>query len=406
MKKIMSVLLALLLACLPVALAEDTTNNAAIIGLYDIDVMGNNLGELEVWAGIEGTDTPQFMFSIARGESEILASGVGEIDSEQIRFMFDGEDKGYAMALSEVASQLPAQVTEQVSQLPELLKQAIPALDSVVLPAIPAIPIPQLDLGAMLGNGGDTFEFAAEQVDTLLVMGETYIDAFSSKIPQADQLKDVIAQLKGKISVNGSFADDGGAKVTRATILFDGQEAGTLVLTSVENNLRLALEAGGAEQGGLTIASAPDTASVDIDVDVGGNDVGGLSLYQEDGLQKIVFEINAGEKVGIEFDYGTQNGRDILSLTMDAGSQGGLDFTMDTAIGEDGTRAGTVSFNGDFDSNQVSFSAGVSMYLAKSLELGGITWPETLLPFSEMQASEALQPVVEYIQSIAQDSAA
>ena len=403
MKKILSILLVTLLACLPMAVAESAGNNAGVIILSDIEVMGNSLGDLSVMLGVEAADVPQSLFSAFAGE-EVLVSAVGEIHQDEIRFMFDGEDKAYSAKLSDLASGMPEQVAAAVTQMPELLKQVIPALDQLVLPMVPAITIPKIDLSEMLG-GGDTFELTTEQVDSLLAMGGMYVELFSSRIPQGDQIKEFIAQMEGKISVKGTFADDGDAKVTRADILIEGQAAGTLVLTSVENNLRLAVEADGAEQGGLTVTSDPDTATLNVDVDAAGNVMGGFSIYQEDGLQKIVFEINAGEKVAVEFDYGARDGRDIVSLVLDGGSQGGLDFIVDTAM-EGSERVGTVSFESTFNHNEASFNAGVVMYQAESLELGEITWPEELLPMSEINASESLQPVIDYIQSVTQDAAA
>lgn len=410
MKKILAFAMVLMLLCLPLAVAEEAANNAAVLGLSNINVMGNSLGELEVWAGIEGKDAPQCLISAMVGE-DTLVSAVGELVDGQFRFMFDGEEKGYVQDLAQIPQmqQYGDQVVEAIDKLPELLQQLIPALDSLVLPPIPGMPIPQIDVSALLAGlsqDGQTFSISTDMVDSLLDTVQQNAGSVTAQVPQLQQVIDMLPQLKGQIALEGSFADEGDAKVTNVDILVSGSPAATLVLTSSENNARLALQADGTEQAALSLVSDPANARMDLALEAMGMNVMGISVFQEDGLQKITFAVSAGTSAGIEFAYGSQNGADIVSMGMNAEDAGEMSLVINTAKQEDGTRVGTVTFDGNFNGSQASFSADVTMYLLESLELGEIEWPAELLPFSQMDAQTALQPVVEYIQGIAQDSAA
>ena len=410
MKKILAFALALMLLCLPLAVAEEAANNAAVLGLSNINVMGNSLGDLEVWAGIEGKDVPQCLISAMVGE-DTLVSAVGELENGQFRFMFDGEEKGYVQDLAQIpqVQQLGDQAIETINRMPEVLKQMIPALDSLVLPQIPGMPIPKIDVSALfagLSKDDQNFTLSTEMIDTLLDMVQQSAGAFTSQVPQLQQVLDLLPQLKGQLALEGTFADEGDASVINANILVSGSAVATLVVTSKENDAHLSLQTDGTEQAALSLVSDPDNARMDVTLGAMGMNLMALSIFQEDGLQKISFAVSAGTSAGVDFAYGSQNGADVVSFGLNAADSGELSFVVNTAKQEDGTRAGTVTFDGTFNGSQASFSADVSMYLLESLELGEIEWPAELLPFSQMDAQTALQPVVEYVQGIAQDAAA
>lgn len=393
MKKLLAILVALTLLCLPVAMAEETGANAAILNLSNINAMGMDLGELEVWAGIDAQDAPTFQFRVQAGE-EVLTSAVGQLADNQVKLMFDGDDKAYAQDLS--------QLGESAAQLPELLKQLIPALDKLVLPPVPALSIPKLDTTALLSAfsaDGQSFSIPTEMVDSLLDMAQQYGGMITGQVPQAQQLLDLLPQLKGMFSFSGTIADEGDAQVTRVNLEVSGEAQGALVFTTRENNIRLALETDGAEQAGLSIVSDPGSTRVDVTVDALGMDVGAINLYRDGDLQKIAFNVTAAETVGMELGYGAVNGEDVVQLTMSAGSSGSFLFNVNTVKGEDGQRVGTLSFTGNFDYQHVELSADVAMCLG-DLDVGEITWPDTVLPFSQLDPQGALAPVVEYLQGL------
>ena len=413
MKKLLALALTLVLLCMPLAMAESTQNNAAILILSNMNIMGNSTGDLELWLGMEAMDAPTFICAATADCENSLVYAIGQIVDDQFRFMFDGEDVAYAQNLKEliqsgqVPAEMQAQVTELLEQLPEVMKQLIPALDELVLPAIPAVAIPKLDLTSLvslISADGQTFEFTTEQVDSMLDMLASNADALSSQVPQISQLVELLPQIKGKLAVNGSVADEGGAQVARANIVVEGQTVATLVLTSQDNNVRLGVESEGSELLGIAAASNPGANRMDLTFEFMGTRVGGLAIYQEDGLQKIAVDVSAsGESIALEFDYGSQNGTDVVELSFAGDSVGKFLFNMST-VKEGDVRYGTLTIENSIDT-PMTITADVTMYLADSLGTGEITWPANLLPLSQIDPQSALQPVADYLQTLQADAA-
>ena len=389
MKKILAIALVLMLLCLPMAMAEENGKTAAVLGLSNINVMGQNLGELEVWMGLYANDLPTLLVSAMVGE-EVLASGVGQLDGTTVKFMFDGEDKAYGQEVPQLS-----QYADQMGSF----KEIIPALDELVLPLIPGIAIPKLDVASLLSgisSDGKSFTISTEMVDSLLDMASLYGDQLSAQVPQAKQLLDMLPQLKGMLSLSGTVADEGDAQVTRVNLLVQGSEAATLVFSTKENDIRLGLEASGTEQVALNLVSNPDANRYDLTLGAMGQDLGSMSLYQEDGMEKFVFDLSGtGESVGFGFDYGTVDGVDIVKMALSAGQSGSFTLNLNTAKNEEGERTGTLSFEG----NGMEISADVVMYLDDD-DAGEITWPDSLLPLNEIDPSNALAPVAEYINGL------
>ena len=400
MKKTIALLIAIMMLCLPMAMAEEAQKTSALAVLGNINVMGQDLGEdFFVCLGIDGsTDTPNFIVECDAGE-ETLLYGIGQIADGQLKFTFDGDDTTYVQDLTQNTNGID--VTASAGKLCEI----IPQLDSFVLPAIPGLPIPKLDASTLLSgfvtgsdNGAQTFAISTEAIDSILDMAQQSSGMVTSQVPQAEQLLQYLPMLKGMLSMDGTIAEEGDAQVTRCNLNVQNEAQGTLVFTTRENNVTLGIEAAGSEMGALDVVSSPDDARLDVGVNAMGMDVASINIYQDGGLQNVDFIVNAGTSASIKFAYGNVDGRDLVNFDVDAGSDGSVKVAFDTAMEED-TRTGSFDFSSDARGQNITMSASLAMYLDQ-LDLSGVEWPSNTQPFDQIGNSPALQTLQTYFEEL------
>ena len=422
MKRILAIILAMLLAFGAAALAEEAAaaDNAAVMTLSNIEITMQdqkaNLGDLALSLALAKIDDNPALVGMADGGSTPLLTAVMELTNEQILLAFDGLDCAFG-------EKLPDQVAGSVGQLAEAMPQIIAGLGNVALPAIPGLPIPKVDLSGLLmafSTGEGTFEIPAETVTALVDLLADLIGDYGQMLPQLAQVGPIIDQVKQSgmsARIDGTIEDDG----TTQTIVGDvylvqgdqESESAVLRLTIVTADNSFVLTFGADAGSGLTdlarfaLKSDPESAENSLVIDAMGQVNLELSTRPEDGLQKVALDFNtSGQEGGIEFGYGQQNGVDVVTLSANAGASVAL--VIETAMGEDGVRTGTLSLESSMEGQTVNATADITMYANGDIGMDGFTMPEDVRSFSELNA-EAIQPVLlplmEYLNSVTPEAA-
>ena len=419
MKKIMAILLAVLMLLGASAFAEGT---AAVMTVDNINlsVPGQSiaLDDLAASVALDSIGGAASIVGLVEGGGEKLVTAVAQIADGNFAFTVDGLDHAYGAAL-------PAQVAEQAGQLGALLPQILPSLDNLSLPAIPGITIPKLDLTGTLSSfstGNGTFAIPHEMIDALLDQLLQLAQSGSLNVPNIDQAVALLQQVKASgmsLAIQGTIVDDAAAQVVSADIyLVSGDNMSdaplaNLSLDTRENSLLFTLSvdtgAGMSAVANATLSSNPDTAELNFDLNLAGIVTLGLGVFPEEGLQKIALDLSAsGQQANLEFGYGQQNGKDVVALS-GAAAGASFAFSIDTAMGADGVRTGTLSLTASQRDQTIAFSGDITMQSGADLGLEGFTMPGDVRAFDQLDQSELmpfLQPAIDYISSHASMSEA
>ena len=423
MKRIIAVLLALMMLMGMTAFAEEQAGpTAAVLQLYDVNVtMGDQSVDIEDLAAVLALDASsdaetRIALNVASSE-EVLSMVIAKLAEGKIKLAMSGSDYTYV-------EQIPEIPNVPVEQLPSLFAALVPALDAAVLPPVPAISIPKADLSGLLSGfatsqtaGGYEFEIPHEQIIGFarqLVQLAGYLglpEQVTSQLPQISSALDSIDQSGVKISLAGSLEDDGASQVVTAGLYLSAagdSPMGVLTFESAENNVGIGLDvamdpsADPARVAEVAITSDPAARTMDFVLNAGVANIA-LSIYPEAEMQKISLTGEAGdEQAYLEFGYGKQDGDDLVTIAVVAGGAV-IAFAVDTVMGDDGTRVGTVGLNVGMGEQSVNVTGNLTMYLDDALDLSGYEMPAEERSFSELDQSElqaTFTPVMEYLNTL------
>ena len=414
MRKILAILLAMLMLIGTTALAE---GDAAVLTLDNVTMQtqGQNINIQGLTASLvlENINDLPSLALLIDGDGQPLVTAVAQLTSKQCCFAVDGMDHGYV-------SDLPAQAMGQLAQFGDegmatLLPMLVPMFDQLVLPAFSGVDIPKLDMTGLLGSfmtGSNTFEVPAEQVSALLDQLVQLAQAQSGAIEGLDQVTAMLEQMKSSgigFAIEGTIDDDGTAQTVSAGVCLamgstaTDQELARLTVTSSQNNFQAVLSV--TDAGDVLTASLvsdPSAAQLQFSMDVAGQASMSFVLFSEDGLQKASLDIaGGGQQVSLQFAYGQQGGADVVSFGGQA-ADSNASFEINTAMGSDGVRTGTLTISADQAGTSNIIGADVTMYTGDAIDLSGFTMPSDMRPMDQIDneaIGNAFAPVMDYIGS-------
>ena len=414
MKKVFAILLAMLLLG-TAALAEQDAAIMTVDHLHMED-MGQKMDVQDMQASLvlqNVNDLPSVALLIDGG-TEPLLTAVGQLTSKQFSFAIDGMDHGYT-------AQIPEQQAAQLAQVGDaglavMIPNLVPMLDQVVIPALGGVDIPKLDLSELLyafTTGQGSFEIPYEQVNALLDQMLQVAKAQEKTVPHLDEAIQILEELKNSgtgIAIRGTI-DDGPSQKVVANIHLaqdgkvDDEEIARVTVDTRPNDTSVAVA---YVQSGFPIdlakaelTSDPAAQRIDFDLSVIGGASVNFDAFNEDGLSRFVFTIDAaGESGNLGFAYGQQGGNDVLSLT-GAFSGAEFAFVINTAMGADGVRTGTMELSmKEGAATDIRLSGDLTLYLGEAVDLSAFTMPADLRPFEQMDEnaiSQAFAPVTDYL---------
>ena len=414
MKRILAITLTLFMLLGMTAIAEEAAGTAAIMTIDNItlETQGQKiaLDGLVAHLALDVIDGAPSLVGMVDGSDEPLLTAIAQLRDGKMLATIDG--LGYA-----IGEDIPATAAQQLGQLTEQMPQIIAGLDEAKLPPIPGIPIPKVDMSALLtsfSTGDGTFEIPYTVLSALLSQVSSLGRTIGSSIPNSEAVFGLIDQLvQSGLSVTsrGTIDDDGATQTVSGDIyLVQGDTEGdapvaSLTLASSENNfvITVSVDMGGgaAPVATISLISDPQAAELHLLADVGGMVNLGFDIYSEDGLQKVAMALSgSGEQVDLEFGYGVQEGDDVVTLSGAVNDGTAFGFSTVTAVGSDGVRTGTMSVYATQNGEQYFFAGDLTMYTGADIGLAGYTMPTEIRDPNSVDneaVNALLQPVADYI---------
>ena len=439
MKKLIALLISALMILSMTAIAETAEDTALIARISNIalDINANgeeqavNLDGFEAYLSLDTADGVSLIGQAFNGDDP-LALAVLKVADGQVQVVIGGVDKTYVIDVEQLKG-------VDLNSMGQEMRAALPGLVNMQIPMIPAISLPKLSISPILGmfgtqeaDGSVSFSVPSEMVDTLLDQVLEIAKGSMTSLPA--QTQETVQQLLGAVeqlrasglsfALDGSAKDDGESETITVNVYLASQgqtsedPVAVLTFVSKQDVATLNLDVP-SDSGFMTVAAVNVTTAdgnLEAALDIAGMMQFSLSIFQEDTVQYISLGIGGaameGASMGAELSYGKIDEGDLAKLVVNGGEAFNIEATCVTESTSDVSNAGKFSLFFDAQGTSLNLTADIEEFLG-SVNLGDFTMPETTAPIEELESeegqaavSEALAPLVEYLNSLPLDQAA